>query len=112
MTITSRKTTRPRARVTSQGQITVPKAIRDRLGVKPGDDLEFVARGDEIVIVPRRRRSVLDFAGVLPPAPGVVLPKTAEGWERWIRDASAEAAVRRHERIVRSTTVGRPDPGR
>ena len=90
----------------------MPKAIRDRLGVKPGDDLEFVERADEIVIVPRRRRSILDFAGALPPAPGVIVPKTTAGWERWIRDASAEAAVRRHERIVRSTTADRPDPGR
>jgi AbrB family looped-hinge helix DNA binding protein len=89
----------------------VPKAIRDRLGVRPGDDLEFVERGDEIVIVPRRRRSVLDFAGVLPPAPGLVVPSTTEGWERWIRDASAEAAVRRSERVIRSS-ADRPDPER
>jgi AbrB family looped-hinge helix DNA binding protein len=93
MTITSRKTTRPRARVTSQGQITVPKAIRDRLGVKPGDDLEFVERGDEIVIVPRRRRSVLDFAGALPPVPGVVVPTSSEEWKQAIRDAWTDAVT-------------------
>lgn len=101
MSITLNTSKRPRARLTSQGQITVPKAIRDRLGLKPGDDLEFEERGDEIVVVAHRRRSVLDFAGVLAPAPGVVLPKTTDGWQRAIRDSWADAAVERQDRIRR-----------
>jgi AbrB family looped-hinge helix DNA binding protein len=109
MAITSSKGTRSRARITSQGQITVPKAIRDRLGLKPGDDVEFADRDGEIVLVPRRRRSILEFAGVLPPPPGVVLPKSNEEWERMISDASAEAAVRRHERVLRQAADGRAD---
>lgn len=31
-----------RAKVTSKGQITIPKAVRDRLGLTPGDEVEFV----------------------------------------------------------------------
>lgn len=27
--------------VTSKGQVTIPKAVRDRLGVAPGDRVEF-----------------------------------------------------------------------
>lgn len=87
----------------------MPKAIRDRLGLKPGDDVEFEDRGDLIVLVARRRRSILEFAGVLPPPPGVVQPQTNEEWERWISGASAEAAVRRHERVLREATDDRPD---
>jgi AbrB family looped-hinge helix DNA binding protein len=30
------------AKVTSKGQITVPKAVRERLGLAPGDTIEFV----------------------------------------------------------------------
>ena len=30
-------------RLTSKGQVTIPRAIRERLGVKPGDEVEFVA---------------------------------------------------------------------
>ncbi len=31
-----------RTRITTKGQVTVPKAVRERLGLRPGDELEFV----------------------------------------------------------------------
>ncbi|MBI2965105.1 MAG: AbrB/MazE/SpoVT family DNA-binding domain-containing protein [Chloroflexi bacterium] len=30
------------ATVTSKGQITIPKPVRERMGLKPGDHVEFV----------------------------------------------------------------------
>jgi AbrB family looped-hinge helix DNA binding protein len=55
-----------RARITSKGQITVPKTVRERLGVGPGDSLEFaVAEGAERAEVrPVRRRSIAEFRGI------------------------------------------------
>ncbi|MDP9483170.1 MAG: AbrB/MazE/SpoVT family DNA-binding domain-containing protein, partial [Chloroflexota bacterium] len=103
--------TRPRARITSQGQITVPKAVRDRLGLKPGDDVEFVDRDGEIVLIPRRRRSILDFAGALPPGPGVILPKTSAEWKEAIRDSWADAAMEKEKRIANQRGPRRA-PGR
>ncbi len=29
-------------RVTSKGQVTIPKRVRERLGLQPGDEIEFV----------------------------------------------------------------------
>lgn len=60
-----------RARVTSKGQITIPKEIRERLGVRPGDSLEFQFEGDRLEVRPVRRKSISEFFGIFPPKPGV-----------------------------------------
>jgi AbrB family looped-hinge helix DNA binding protein len=31
-----------RTKITSKGQVTIPKDVRDRLGLRPGDEIEFV----------------------------------------------------------------------
>lgn len=36
--------------ITSKGQVTIPKAIRDRLGIHPGDQVEFVESAGQIVL--------------------------------------------------------------
>ena len=38
------------AKVTSKGQITIPKKIRERLGVHPGEDVGFEEKDDLLVI--------------------------------------------------------------
>ena len=45
------------AKVTSKLQVTVPKALAERYGIEPGDDIEWEAAGDAMRIVPARRRS-------------------------------------------------------
>lgn len=37
-------------RVTSKGQVTVPVAVRRRMGLKPGDAVRFVERNGDTVI--------------------------------------------------------------
>jgi AbrB family looped-hinge helix DNA binding protein len=37
-------------RVTEKGQVTIPKPIRDRLGIGPGSEVEFVERGEIVVL--------------------------------------------------------------
>jgi AbrB family looped-hinge helix DNA binding protein len=34
------------SRMTSKGQVTIPKKIRDYLGLKPGSEVEFVVTND------------------------------------------------------------------
>lgn len=36
------------ARVTSKGQVTIPKDIREALDIRDGDAVEFWIRGDEL----------------------------------------------------------------
>lgn len=53
------------ATITSKGQITVPKEIRDALGVRPGDRLAFRARDDGSVVVEAETVDLLSLRGVL-----------------------------------------------
>jgi AbrB family looped-hinge helix DNA binding protein len=41
------------ARVTSRGRVTIPKEIRERLGLKPWDRVVFVHRRGEIALQAR-----------------------------------------------------------
>ena len=45
------------AKVTSKLQVTVPKAIADRYGIRPGDEIEWIPAGDSIRVVPPGRSS-------------------------------------------------------
>ncbi len=45
------------SKVTSKLQLTVPKAIADQYGIKPGDELEWVPAGDSIRVELVRRKA-------------------------------------------------------
>ncbi len=98
-----------RARLTSQGQITVPKAIRDAIGIRPGDEVEFVPRGRDLVIKVRPRRSVLDFAGMASDSVAGI-PLTAAEMDALIDRAMSDAAVASEMKVRRASvrrTAGR-----
>lgn len=50
--------------VTSKGQTTIPRAIRDRLNIKPGDKLVWAVE-DGRVVVRCKNRSIRELAGYL-----------------------------------------------
>jgi len=53
------------ATLTSKGQVTLPKSVRDRLGVETGDRLEFVEseQGFLVVAATRDIRSLKGIVG-------------------------------------------------
>ena len=60
------------ATLTSKGQTTIPKDIRDALGLKPSDELRFTLLADGTVIMRAKRRDIADMAGAWKlPAPVV-----------------------------------------
>ncbi len=47
-----------RSRITSKGQMTIPKAVRDRMSIGPGDEVEFVLDDDGRIRVRRDPRAL------------------------------------------------------
>lgn len=90
------------SKITGKDQITLPKAVRERLDVQRGDTIGFELRridGKDVVVVePVRTRDALAWFGALRPArPVDPLVETREG-ER----ALAKKVVQsRHERRAR-----------
>ena len=58
----------PRSTVTSKGQITLPKVVREALGVRPGDRVAFLIRDDGTVTVEAETVDLQAMRGVLKPA--------------------------------------------
>jgi antitoxin PrlF len=55
-----------KATITSKGQLTIPKDVRDRLGLQTGDRLVFEIDGDSVRIRVERRRALEALRGSLP----------------------------------------------
>lgn len=50
--------------ITSKGQMTVPKNVRDELEIKPGDKCYVWVRHREMIVIPRNK-SIKDLSGIL-----------------------------------------------
>ena len=49
--------------VTSKGQVTIPKNIRERLQIRSNDKVDFILEGDRVLLVPVR--TLLDLRGAV-----------------------------------------------
>jgi AbrB family looped-hinge helix DNA binding protein len=76
------------ARLTSKGQITLPKPVREALGLEEGDQVVFRVEGDRAVLA--RTADLLEVAGTV----AVPAAKRGTPWEE----------VRRQVRAARSRT--------
>ena len=78
----------PESTVTSRGQTTLPKEVREALGLKPGDKVRYSIYGGEVRIAPvlpiSRMFGVLEYDG--PPA-------TLEDIERGIIEGACRSAL-------------------
>ena len=54
--------------LTSKGQMTVPKAVRDRFDLKAGDRFEVLVEDDRIVLIPMTLH-IEDLRTLLPATP-------------------------------------------
>jgi len=71
------------ATITSKGQITIPKVIRDRLGVHPGDRVEFVELDNGVFQLVAASKDIRQLKGCVPkPANAVSVEDMNQSIER------------------------------
>ena len=49
------------AKITSKGQITIPKNIRNTLGLKVGGSVIFIPEGREVIMLPKMKEPLRDL---------------------------------------------------
>ncbi len=77
-----------RATLTSKGQLTIPKKVREALGLRPGDQVEFEVAEGEARLRPLRRYSARELRRLITP---VGVPYAGpEGEKAALRQALAE----------------------
>jgi len=57
------------ARLTSKGQITIPKSVRMRLGLKPGKSVLFIPEGREVTMITKVREPLKELEKIREEAP-------------------------------------------
>jgi antitoxin PrlF len=75
--------------ISSKGQITVPREIRNRLGLKDGDRVEFLVENDRTTIRPARapENPFAKYVSALPAFSGV---QEANAWVQNLRDEETQ----------------------
>ena len=67
----------PTSTLTSKGQMVIPKTIRDRLKLEPGDRLDFIIQEDGDILIRPISEDVYNLKGLLhrPGRPAVSVEK-------------------------------------
>lgn len=61
-------------KVTVKGQVTIPLALRERFGLRPGTEVEFIAGDDTLQMRPRKKNR-----------------KAATAYDHWLAKAAGSA---------------------
>ncbi len=104
----------------SKGQVVIPKALRDRLGIRPGDVVDVEEDDGTLVLRVRREStsalkarlfgppvSLEDVAGSLR---HLAKPGPVPSMREMREEARGDFARRWREREARSTAAAKPDP--
>lgn len=79
-----------RARLTSKGQVTVPKRVRDALDLRAGDEVIFRVERTRAVVA--KTPDFLELAGAV----AVPASKRGTAWDEVLRRTRRQRAVSRH----------------
>jgi AbrB family looped-hinge helix DNA binding protein len=96
-------------RITSKGQVTIPKHIREKLGVKPGDEVGFREEGQQVILQNEPQTK--------PKADGeAFVRKLVELGERarregWLDPDVSKMSVDEYMELIRGYSEDADDPG-
>lgn len=79
----------PTSTLTSKGQITLPKEIRDYLHAKPGMKIDFIILDNGEIVMKPINRSVRELKGLLAPYLNLKRPLTLEEMDEAIARGAA-----------------------
>ena len=75
--------------VTVKGQITIPQALRERFGLQPGTEVEFVAGPNALQVKPRKRSR-----------------RAASSFDLWLVKAAGSARTKKSTDQIMTMTRG------
>jgi AbrB family looped-hinge helix DNA binding protein len=85
--------------VTSKGTTTIPKAIRDKLGIAPGDQVQFIEKGDDIFI--KKSMTLADIRSMS--AKYICGKNIAPPTNQEIKEGMADQAAERYKKAMMKT---------
>ena len=78
------------SKMTSKGQVTIPKAVRDALGLSEGDELVFRVEDNRATI--SKPKDFIELAGSVPVPPG----KRGTPWDEILRETYRTRYAKRY----------------
>jgi AbrB family looped-hinge helix DNA binding protein len=90
--------------VDSKGRIVLPKALRERLGIEPGTEVEVREEDGKAVVEPED-----DPERVIERMERLVSETAAEGGEREPLEGDVEPVARKHREAIRRGTAADDD---
>lgn len=70
--------------LTRKGQVTIPKAVREEMGLQPFDKIEFYVE-NHVVTLRKARLSLDEMEGMLPPLGIPIEEMAAIAWDDWAK---------------------------
>lgn len=81
------------ATVTTKGQVTIPKSIRDEMGIRPNDKVDFTLENGRVILKPMK--TLLDFRGSVPASPGATIEAERKAYRNRARSRKPAAGTKK-----------------